>query len=164
MNSSTPFQIILLCLLLSGCSTLSNIMDSTLGLVGLGPENRLAKISIESAADSNSQTPVAIDFVFVFDDSLGKFLVNLTAPQWFQKKNALILKNGQKLAVINTDLVPASPAISVNLPANSKDAKAVLLFANYLSVKGQVAASLEGYREVEIKLNQQKYQLNSGSN
>lgn len=155
---------LLFSLLLSSCSTLSGIMDSTLNLVGLGSENNLGKISVESTTNSNLQTPVAIDFVFVYDDPLGKFLITLTAPQWFQKKNALILQNGRKLIVTSTDLVPATPSRLIKLPASSKDAIAVLMFANYLSKSGQLAASLESFKKVQIKLDHQTYQINSGSN
>jgi hypothetical protein len=151
------FIIPLIIFLLSACSTLNNVIDSSLNLVGLGPENRLRNITIESAVNSNSQNPVAIDIVFIFDKPLAQSLVNLRSPQWFQQKNAIMLQSAQKLIVISTDMVPGIPAKTVERPNSSKKAVTILFFANYLSEDGQLAAAIEGYEQVNIQLNQHQY-------
>lgn len=151
-NSST-LSLFVFSILLCSCST----FDRTLELVGLGPENQLSKITIESTRGSNSQSPVSTDFIFIFDDSLAPLLTNLTAREWFQNKAAFKLQYSDRMKVVSRELVPASSSMSVNLPDKSKGAIAIIFFANYIAKEGQIATRLEGYQDVNIKLNEHKY-------
>jgi hypothetical protein len=159
-STQSTFLLIVFSVLLSSCSSL----DHTLDLVGLGPENLLTKITIESTPDSNSQYPVGVDLVFIFEETLATSLTNFTARQWFQKKAALRMQYTHLVKVVSTDVVPGSSAKSVKLPDNSKGAIAIMLFANYITKQGQLSTKLEGYKEVNIKLNRHKYLIKTSSN
>jgi type VI secretion system protein len=147
---------------LMGCSSVSNTWDSALGLVGLGSANSLKRITVQSTTDSNMNNPIVYDLVFIYDKSLVKALTSLSGPQWFAQKNALLLKHGQQLTVISADLVPLTPEKDIRLPDKSGDALSIVLFANYVASAGQVAATLEGYKEVHVIFEREEYQLKAG--
>lgn len=147
---------------LIGCSSVSNTWDDTLDLVGLGPPNNLERITVSTTADSNLSNPIVFDLVFVFDQSLVKTLTSLSGPQWFLQKKAILLKHESKMKVIGADLVPLTPEKKIDLPEHSRDAFSIVLFADYVAPAGQVAATLEGYEEVNVIFEREQYQLKAG--
>jgi hypothetical protein len=139
---------------LTACSS-----SGLLSVVGLGSANDLQAISIEATPDCNRNMPVAMDLVFLADDNLAKLLRELNGPQWFEQKQALRKRYSDKLSLVNLEVVPLTVMDSVPLPDKHKDAKHILLFANYLGADGQLVAELSHYKDLKIILRRDAYQL-----
>lgn len=156
-HRSRLLVIIVLCALMlgvSGCSVKKYL--------GLSHANNLKHISVSCSQDCNSHSPVEYDLVFVFDAGAASSLSSLSGPQWFRDKQALQLSLGPKITTVSHDIVPLTSATELSLPKKSRDAVAVLLFANYLAAPGQVAAALQGYKSVAISFEASKYQIKAG--
>ncbi|WP_432453210.1 MULTISPECIES: hypothetical protein [unclassified Agarivorans] len=152
---SRSVGILLTCMLLMTACSLKEYL-------GLSHANDLSKVSVSSTADCNQNNPVAYDLVLIFDTGAAATLSTMSAPQWFQQKEAMQLSLGSKIAVLSYDIVPLTSEQPITLPKNSRDATAVLLFANYLASLGQVAARIEGYPSVRIQFEVNQYQIIAG--
>ena len=119
-------------LTMAGCSS----TKSALKMVGLGANNNLSKISVESTRNSNLNTPVAIDILFIYDENVTSILLDLNGPTWFNNKLALVKRYDKEIDIVNLEVVPLSFIDEVNLPKEHKHAKNILMFANYRSRDG----------------------------
>ncbi|MGS2718699.1 hypothetical protein ACVBE9_11030 [Eionea flava] len=147
----------LLCvlLLISGCSS----AKSALKLVGLGSDNALKKITIEAAANSNLDTPVALDIIFIYDEKITPLLSELNGPQWFQQKLSFSQRFANAIDIVDIEMVPLSRIESVSLPKKHKQAKNIVLFANYRTSDGQYMAELSHFKQLTIRLLNTQYTL-----
>ena len=134
--------------LLSGCSVL-----------GLSPLNDIRSIEIEASADCNRNMPVAIDIVFISDERVAKLLADLSGPDWFGRKQELVMRYDKQIKVISAEVVPLSILSVLPLPENHSRAGNILMFANYLSVDGQFVAQLGQFRQLKILLQREGYRL-----
>lgn len=148
-----------LCLsaLLVGCSS----AKSALQLVGLGSNNDLSRITIEATANSNMDTPVALDIIFVYDEQVTPLLSELNGPQWFQQKVSFSQRFANTIDIVSVEVVPLSRIDPVPLPNNHKRAKNILLFANYRTSDGQYMAELSHFKQLTIRLLNTEYALQS---
>lgn len=136
-----------------------SVTNKALNVVGLGKNNDIKKISVEASFNSNLDTAVAIDLLFIYDDAITPVLSELTGPGWFQDRDALIKRYSNDVDVVSLEVVPLSVIDKVSLPANHKKAKNVLMFANYRSPKGQYVAALGQFVSLKIRLLNDQYQL-----
>lgn len=144
----THFLLIILGGLLSGCSVL-----------GLSPLNDIRSIRIEASADCNRNMPVAIDFVFISDERVAKLLADLNGPDWFGRKQELMMRYDKQINVISAEVVPLSILSALSLPEDHSRSGNILMFANYLGVEGQLVAQLGQYRQLKILLQREGYRL-----
>ncbi|EGG93677.1 hypothetical protein IMCC1989_936 [gamma proteobacterium IMCC1989] len=142
-------------LLLSGCGS----AKSALKMVGLGSDNALSSIALESTADSNMDTPVAIDLLFIYDSSVTPLLIELNGPEWFTKKPSLTKRYDKEIDVVSLEVVPLSLIKKITLPKAHKNAKNILMFTNYRTSDGQYVAELSHFKQLKIRLLNTRYEL-----
>lgn len=98
-------------------------------------QNRVAfnDVVIETVADANDNTPVAVDIVAVTDTALLPAVQSLSAGQWFNAKSQLLRDAPDGLHVWSLELVPDSRFVAKDNPLQGVPAEAILLFARYRS-------------------------------
>lgn len=143
----------------TGCSS----TKSLLSVVGMGSHNAIKTISVESDINSNMDTPVAIDVLFVKDDSVTPLLTGLNGPMWFKDKYALLKRYEKQIDVISLEVVPLSLIPSLELPKDKKKARSILMFTNYRSVNGQFVANISQFKKLKIRLLFDSYELSEMS-
>ncbi len=118
-----------------GCTFIKKI---TPGL-SAEPRHKVKSVDFQSTDNVNQDTPVAVDLVFVHDAQLVETLSDVSARVWFTQKDAYLPRLSSALNVSHHELVPQD-ALTVTVgelelpPAPPpKKARAVLLFANYLT-------------------------------
>jgi len=116
-------------------------------------------IRIESMADSNQSSAIAVDLVAVNDPVLTSELKSLSGPDWFERRAELLAAHADRLSVVSLQIVPADVVTEVERPSWHRSAETVLLFANYLSPAGQHASVLTGYKQLLIRFERDSYQL-----
>lgn len=109
-----------LALLNNGCSFWSNQVE-------------LKTVVIDTAADANDNTPVAVDIVAIADASLVPVVQTLSATQWFNARAQLQRDYPGGLHVWSLELVPGSRFTADDNPLSGAPAEATLLFARYRS-------------------------------
>ncbi|WP_281557498.1 hypothetical protein [Thalassomonas sp. RHCl1] len=144
--------------LLGGCNSINQALSKVVPFYSYD-KTTISDISITADADSNNTVPVAIDFVFIFDDTVTPVVQNLKGPQWFANKAGLLLQYDKKMTLAHVEIVPLTAKHSIDLPDGYDDAVKVLMFANYIDVGGQVIADLTLFDEVLITLGKSAYQL-----
>ena len=142
------YLLIALSVILSGCSVL-----------GLSPLNDVRSIRIEASADCNRSMPVAIDFVFISDERVARLLADLSGPDWFSRKQELVMRYDKQLDVVSAEVVPLSVMSSLPLPDDHSRAGSILMFANYLGAEGQFVAQLGQFRQLKVLLQREGYRL-----
>lgn len=168
-HSPIPCLLLVLLLCLSGCQTtalVSNKVDRA--IASIVPfydfnKTRLSSISIQSSANSNQNSPVAVDIVFIFDNKTAQVLSKLNGPDWFANKQSMLLQYQHQLALTQLEIVPQTPSQKVILPKYYFEAVNVLLFANYQSQAGQYQADITQYHQLKIRLNKHHYVLQDAS-
>lgn len=88
-------------------------------------------VSFEVTPQANQNAPIALDLVVIYDDKLVAQVLKLPAKEWFDKRAQLKLDHPAVLYTWQWELVPGQLVPFFTLPADSKRAKAVVIFANY---------------------------------
>ena len=140
--------------LVAGCSG-----NTYFNMAGFFNSNTLRKVSIESIEDSNGSAPVALDLLFIDDSTLMPELTALSSPEWFARKQALMLRYQQQITLVSVEIVPMTEIQSLTLPDRHKNAEHVVMFANYQASRGHRVAELSNYRKLKIRLERDRYQL-----
>ncbi|MFT5421675.1 MAG: hypothetical protein ACI9D5_002433 [Candidatus Endobugula sp.] len=148
-------SLLLVILMLNACSS----TKYTLKMLGVGSDNAIKNITLVSFPDSNMNSPVAIDLLFVNDDSISPLLLGLSGSEWFNDKALLLSRYGKALDVVSLEVVPLSFVESVDLPKTKKLAQRVLMFTNYRSRNGQFVADISQYKSLTIRLLFDTYEL-----
>ena len=144
---------------ITGCSSAKNLLS----VVGMGSNNAIKSITVESDLNSNMDTPVAIDLLFIKDDSVTPLLTDLNGPTWFADKYALLKRYEKQIEVVSLEVVPLSLIQSLELPKDKKKAKSILMFTNYRSVNGQFVANISQFKKLKIHLLFDSYELSEMS-
>ncbi|SUX76023.1 T6SS protein Cts2N [Citrobacter freundii] len=74
-------------------------------------------VVIETVADANDNTPVAVDIVAIADNALLPTVQSLSATQWFNAKSQLLRDSPDGLHVWSLELVPDSRFVTKKLPS-----------------------------------------------
>ncbi|MBX2807773.1 MAG: hypothetical protein KTR20_03995 [Cellvibrionaceae bacterium] len=153
------FFILLLFIFLSSCAATKKSL-SAIGLGGIvGVSNSIKTISIEAVSDSNMNSPVAVDILFIYDAKIYDMFSKLNGPQWFKEKQGLSNLYSNKITIVSVEIVPLSYIEKVTLPKNHKSATNILMFADYRAVNGQYIAELSYFKQLTIRLLKDSYQL-----
>ena len=139
--------------------TMTTAACSVLRYVGLDSLNDLDDVYFKSNVLCY---PVAFDLVFIFDEKMVSTFTQLSGPQWFEQKDAMLLKYAANIKVVSLDVVANTPSTPVSLPSDNDDAYEIVLYANYTAKAGQVAATLGKFDTVTLVFNQDSYALSAG--
>jgi hypothetical protein len=142
-------------LMLNACSGEKSLLD----IFNVGSDNAIKNISVVSTSDSNMNNAVAIDLLFVNDDSISPLLLELNGSEWFNDKALLLSRYGKALDVVSLEVAPLSFVESVDLPKTKKLAQRVLMFTNYRNHNGQFVADITQYKSLTIRLLIDTYEL-----
>lgn len=140
---------------LSACSGTKGLLKS----IGGGSDNSIKAIALESSINSNMDTPVAIDLLFIKDESIGPLLLALNGPLWFKDKSALLKRYEKSIDIVSLEVVPLTLIDKVELPKNHTSAKSILMFANYRNISGQFVADISQFKHLKIRLLLDSYEL-----
>lgn len=131
--------------------SLITVLLSACGLLNLfGHSTPLKKIQVIAEINANQNTATAIDVVFVYDNDTISVLPK-TSPEWFEKKDALMLSLATHIEVVSLQVPPATLA-DVDLPARHTKAVGVYTYVNYLTAGGQAVGNLTPYKTMSIWL------------
>ena len=113
----------------------SAVFASTLSCVTPSRSTRL-QLEVRVAHDANDDRPVPVDVVFVWDKKMAGKLGELTAKDWFDKKNALRHDdpNERAFTVREWEWVPGQVVPDIDLavrPSARQWLRAIFVFANY---------------------------------
>lgn len=108
-------------------------------------------ITFEVGPTANQNSPLALDLVVIYDDKLTEVVLKLPAKDWFEKREQLKLDNPATLHTWQWELVPGQTIPFFTLPADSKRAKAVVVFANY-QTPGPHRVRLDPFEGVIVRL------------
>lgn len=107
-----------------------------LSFLGVGPLAGCAadtlRVNFAIHAEANSNSPVSLSAVFVYSLKLQSKLSEMTAAQWFQKREQIVRDNPGDIEELYWEFVPGQqvPALEKRL---RKRALQGILFANYRS-------------------------------
>jgi type VI secretion system protein len=102
------------------------------------------------AANANLNNPVAVEFLFVYDQKLLDMLTKTAAKDWFMNREQFRVDNPKGFDSWYWEWIPGQMVKEQKLPLKPS-AKAALVFANYL-VPGDNRAKLNPYKNVTINL------------
>jgi type VI secretion system protein len=118
--------------LLPGCG----VFDGARSMLGMGPKpvephwNSLALLAQE---DANNNSALAVDIVFIKNQSVLDALMVMPAAKWFSSRADLQRSFPETLGVLSYELVPSQTIKVGEALWRDQAAWAVLVFANYSS-------------------------------
>jgi len=156
------FLFLALLVVLSGCSSINKTKakaaakaKTIANRVILRPTPLNLDVGIDSEANKNS--PVAMDVVLIKDKNFWKTAPDMSAKDWFARKDDLQRRYGKKLQVSSWEWVPGQPIapITVKVPRWLYGA---MVFANYPS-PGSHSAPLPAGGKVSISLGEEDFSM-----
>ena len=123
----TLSALLLLSMMLTGCSTLQSINESMPWHSG----NQVETVGLKVNFDAQLQHAVSVDVVFIYDENLIAMLSNASAAQWFAEKKGYMANYGFNMDILHREIVPGYSEVISELPERHKDANAVIAFAFY---------------------------------
>jgi predicted component of type VI protein secretion system len=146
----------LACALLTGCPKAPKVVTKRLpGTV----KERTLKVSVNIAQEANGGNPVALDLVLVSDKDLLKELQKMTAGQWFERREQIVLDHPKRgeLVVVSREWAPGQVVAPDSLKV-APEVRAAVVFANYFN-PGEHRAVLDPRRDFLIKLGEEKIEV-----
>ena len=123
-----------------------------------GGGNSLESIAIECAADCNSRSAVALDIVFIMEKDIRSLLPNVSL-EWFSKRGEYLAHYRDQVSIISIELPPGQSILEAPLPKDSSDAVTILVYAKYVSAKGQFVADISQYSQLQLRLEKDSYMM-----
>lgn len=120
-------------------------------LGGCGPSIETKTLGFEVAPDANDRTPVPVELVVVYDEEVLPLLLELTARQWFEGREQLLLDHPRGVRSYLWELVPGQELPTMRLPMPRDGALAAVVYADYLS-PGAHRVRIDPYRQVMLRL------------
>jgi len=138
-------------LLVAGCSSI--------GAVFSGPAVAVNSVMITASDDMNHNSPVAVDLVILYDDSLTERVLGMTAADWFNHREQLRRDFPEGLQVVSWEIVPGQtlPAQPVSRRSGTT---AGFLFANYFA-PGQHRIRLTDQSQVHVRLLKEAFTISA---
>lgn len=132
------------------------------GVPGLSAKARDLEVRVHVSPEANGGNPVALDLLLVADKDLLKELQKMTASQWFERREQIVLdhpKQGE-LVVVSREWSPGQ-VVAPNTVKVAPEVRAAVVFANYFN-PGEHRAVLDPRRDVLIKLGDEKIEVVAG--
>jgi type VI secretion system protein len=129
---------------------------------GVTGKARDLKLSVHVSPEANGRNPVALDLLLVSDKELLKELKKMTASQWFERREQIVLDHPKKgeLVVVSREWSPGQVVAPEGLKV-AAETKAAVVFANYFN-PGEHRAVLDPRRDILIKLGEEKLEVVAG--
>ena len=110
------------------------------------------RVQVQVADTANQQSPVALDLVLVYDKQLFKELLQLSAADWFNKREQFRrdYPAGQGFDAWGWEWVPGQNVPLQKLPLKPK-AKGGVIFVNYFS-PGEHRARIQPNKSINVEL------------
>ncbi len=93
--------------------------------------NAVEQVSLLVKNDNRLVHAVAVDLVFIFDQTVQANLENIDAQTWFNEKPGYRASYGGKIKLLSWELVRGYSASTQTLPDDHEDALSVVVFARY---------------------------------
>ena len=132
------------------CGVKKNVTERTRKLFGADVE-----LHAHVAPNANLNNPVAVEFLFVYDEKLLETLSKTNAKDWFTNRDQFRQDNPKGFDSWYWEWIPGQRVKDERLPLKPK-AKAALVFANYL-VPGDNRAKVDPYKDVTINLGERAF-------
>jgi len=116
---------------------------------------KIQRLAFEVDKKANLDHPIAMDLLIIYDDELLKQVVTLSAQEWFAKRSQFKRDYPATLSTWEWEVVPGQTLPFFQLPANSEQAKGVILFAHYKTA-GTHRLRLDPLPWAVIKLQEQE--------
>lgn len=110
------------------------LLGLSLVLTGCGFRSErigLDSLTLDVAERANDDTPIAVDFVVVFDADLLKLLSEIPSKQWFAERDQYRRDYRQLFSVWSLELVPGQFRDVRDFPFAGDKAAGLLVFAGY---------------------------------
>lgn len=155
---------LLLCaaFMLTGCSTLSSMVEGTKSLIGLGPKPVAPDwkmLAITAANNANANSALAVDVVFVKDQAMLETLLTMPASKWFAMRTDLQRTFPEALSVFPYELVPTQSIRLGEKQLASQRAWAAFVFASYATPGDHRARLLLNTAGYVVELGAQSFKV-----
>lgn len=118
----------------------------------------LENVSILVDNNANFTNAIALDLVIVCDEKLDEEISKLTAVQYFEKKQDILLSNQENILVWHWEVVPGQQLKNLPITFNEFDPVGGYIFATYNN-KGCNRIKIPRSKEIKIILKKQNYQV-----
>jgi hypothetical protein len=136
----------------------------SIGACGIAAKTRAAikgdvKMYVSIAAKVNSDNPLPVDVVWVYDEELLKELLKLSAKSWFEKKQQFKKDFPSKEAfeVWTWEWTPGQKVTVKKIPAKAKS-KGGIIFANY-KTDGDHRARIDPGEDFQINFLEESFSV-----
>lgn len=116
-------------------------------------------ISVDALANQNSA--IAVDVVNIGNKKAEENILSMSSSDWFKKKLDLQRTYPKELSVSSWEWVPGQVVMPVRI-RNTRSAKAVILFASYVT-PGEHRAVLPGHGSVSVKFLEKDFALSTAN-
>jgi hypothetical protein len=140
----------------TGCPKAPKVV--TKRLPGTTKEQTL-EVSVNVSPEANGGNPVALDLVLVSDKDLLKELEKMTAGQWFERREQIVLDHPKpgELTVRRWEWAPGQ-VVAPDRVKVAPEVRAAVVFANYFN-PGEHRAVLVPRRDFLIRLGEEKIEV-----
>jgi type VI secretion system protein len=134
---------------LPGCAFLSDAV--------FGPEVAIDEISITAAPNANDDSPTTVDVVLLYDASLTDQFLQMTAAQWFDRREQLTRDFPDSIQVSSWEVVPGQTLSDLEVDRRS-GTTAGFVFARFAR-PGPHRLRLTDQSTVEVRLMEHSFSL-----
>ncbi len=121
--------------------------------------NNLESYRLFSVRNANNNTPVALDLVFVYNSLITGELLKMNADEWYEAKPDFMLRFRNSIQVLSHEVVPLSKPDTVRLPSKHRKAISIIMFAKYMTKKGNAPADITTFVRPLIRLDKDNYSI-----
>lgn len=120
------------------------------------PKASKIEVQVYVAPNANRGRPVALDLVLVRDKELLKKLKEMSAAEWFEQREQIMLDTPKEGALVvgQWEWVPGQ-VIKAHVERVEPEVRAAVVFANY-SNPGEHRAVLDPRRNIQLRLGESK--------
>lgn len=127
------------------------VLALLIGLVGCGPKIHTKSFYVKVVDDANDRSPVPVEFVLAKDEEATTALAALSARDWFDRRDQILLDNPDRIQSHLWEFVPGQDFPLTELPFSRKGAVALFIFAAYLN-PGTHRARVDPMEVVDLRL------------
>lgn len=124
-----------------------------------GPKESSIEVRVQVAPNANGGNPVALDLLLIQDKELLKKLQEMSAADWFEKRQQIILDHPKEgaLVVKQWEWVPGQ-VVKAQVERVAPEVRAAVVFANYFS-PGEHRAVLDPRKHINLRLGESKLEV-----
>lgn len=120
-------------------------------LTGCGPSIATRSLGVVVEPGANNQSPVPVELVVVRDPEIVPLLLEMTARQWFDGRDQLLLDHPSGLRSHLWEFVPGQELPMQPLPVPSNGAVAAFVYADYFT-PGPHRVRVDPYSRLLLRL------------